>query len=171
VRRQRTAGLSRSRSSRATRARRRSTRSGRAAAWSNTRCALATKWRPSATWARRTSPRGRRRGRRPRLTRREENRRMNRAVDYAGLLRVARRLSGQELRTGAARARFTVEVRQGREGDVIYFTPASSGKQRRLESDCLAVLDRYNRTGSLRPRDYTSLTQNASYLLALIRHL
>ena len=65
--------------------------------------------------------------------------------------------------------RFKVEVTQGRLEDLIYFTPLSTGKRRRLESNCEAALELYNRTGSGRPADYAALTQNASYLLALIR--
>ena len=96
---------------------------------------------------------------------------MNRTVDYARLLQVARVLSGQELTTAGSRARFVVEVRQGRDDDFIFFTPRSTGKERRLEPDIEAVLDQFNRTGSRRPGDYAAITQNASYVLALIRRL
>jgi hypothetical protein len=80
-------------------------------------------------------------------------------------------MSGQELATAGGRARFVVEVKQGREGEFISFKPRSTGKARRLESDIDEVLEQYNRTRSMRPCDYTSLTQNASYVLALIGRL
>jgi hypothetical protein len=95
---------------------------------------------------------------------------MKRTVDYADLLRVARQSSGRQLRTVGGNATFTVEVRQGRDQDVLYFTPTSTGIERRLDG-IEKVLDHFNRTGSMRPSDYTSLTRNSVYVLALIRQL
>jgi hypothetical protein len=66
---------------------------------------------------------------------------------------------------------FSVEVRQGRDEEAIYCTWTSSGKARRLGSGTLKALDFFNQTGSMLPGDYTALTQNASYVLALISYL
>jgi hypothetical protein len=93
------------------------------------------------------------------------------SITHADLLLVARRLHGQSLATAGGLARFTVEVRRGRHGDAIYCTPASTGKSRRLGAGTDKALAHFNATGSRRISDYGLLTQNASYILALIDQL
>jgi protein-S-isoprenylcysteine O-methyltransferase Ste14 len=96
---------------------------------------------------------------------------VNRTVTYSDLVRLARSLSGQELHTIGGNATFTVEVHQGRDDEVVYCIPTSSGKARRLGKGTEEALALFSQTGSMRPADYTSLTQNSVYILALIREL
>ena len=50
------------------------------------------------------------------------------------------------------------------------FTPASSGiGQSDGRKAAERFLTRFNRTGSLRPGDYSDVTRNASYLIGLLR--
>jgi hypothetical protein len=87
-----------------------------------------------------------------------------RHMTYDELLALARRLEDQPLTTPTGRE-FTVGVYL----DCPFFIPASSGLGR---SDgrkaAQAFLDRYNRTGSLRPADYGDVTRNASYFIGLL---
>jgi hypothetical protein len=85
-------------------------------------------------------------------------------VTYDELLELARRLEGRQLETVTGK-RFTV----GTYLDTPYFTPASTGRgQSDGRKAAERFLDRYTRTGSLRPGDYADVTRNASYLIGLL---
>jgi hypothetical protein len=85
-------------------------------------------------------------------------------VIYEELLTLARRLEGRQLETVTGK-RFTVGIYL----DTPYFTPASTGRgQSDGRKAAERFLDRYNRTGSLRPGDYADVTRNASYLIGLL---
>jgi hypothetical protein len=86
-------------------------------------------------------------------------------IDYDSLLRFAKTLEGQTLRTNAGRAKFTVRV----EGQTLYYTPTSTGEERRGSRKSVEkVLRYYNNTGSMRLQDYNSMTVNSVCLLRLI---
>lgn len=86
-------------------------------------------------------------------------------MTYDELLALARRFDGQTLKTVTGK-RFRVGVYL----DCPFFTPESSGYG---QSDGRAAAERfvarYNAIGSLRPGDYSGVTRNASYYVALLR--
>lgn len=85
-------------------------------------------------------------------------------MTYEELLALARRNEGEALETVTGR-RFTVSIYR----DCPFFTPASSGYgQSDGRKAAERFLDRYNRTGSLRPGDYADVTRNASYFIGLL---
>ena len=85
-------------------------------------------------------------------------------MTYDELLALARRLDGQDLETVTGR-RFTVGIYL----DSLVFTPESTG---RGQSDgrraAERFLERYNKTGSLRPGTYSRVSRNASYLVGML---
>jgi hypothetical protein len=85
-------------------------------------------------------------------------------MTYDDLVELARRFEGQTLETVTGR-RFKVGITP-RE---LFFTPESSGygqsDGRRAHE---RFLERYNATGSLRPRDYSKVSRNATYLIGLL---
>jgi hypothetical protein len=85
-------------------------------------------------------------------------------MTYKDLLGLARAAQGRTLVTVTGKA-FAVGIYR----DGLFFTPASSGNG---QSDGRKAherfLERYNRTGSLRPGDYGDVTRNSSYLVGLI---
>lgn len=61
---------------------------------------------------------------------------------------------------------FTIEIAS----KWLFITPLSSGKTRYHELETLRrIVEIYNKTGSLHPRDYHDITWNSSYTLALIK--
>ena len=49
------------------------------------------------------------------------------------------------------------------------FTPGSSGIPRRVRKrECAALCERFDTSGSRRPKDYLDLSRNSSYVLAII---
>jgi hypothetical protein len=85
-------------------------------------------------------------------------------MTYEELLALARRLEDRPLTTPTGRE-FTVGVYL----DCPFFVPASSGLGRSDGKKAAhAFLDRYNRTGSIRPKDYADVTRNASYFIGLV---
>ena len=87
-------------------------------------------------------------------------------VTYEDFVALARRFEGQQLHTVTGKP-FTVGI--ARTGE-IFFTPASSGygqSDGRKAAERFA--DRYNQTGSLRPRDYADVSRNASYFIGLLQ--
>jgi hypothetical protein len=69
------------------------------------------------------------------------------------------------LATHARGCTFHVQVIDGG----LVYTPESTGKPRpQMNRDIDRVLDRFHESGSFRPVDYTDLTVNALYLLAII---
>lgn len=87
-------------------------------------------------------------------------------MTYEELLALARRFEGRTLETVTGK-RFRVGIYL----DCAFFIPESSG---RGQSDGRAAAERfvarYNAIGSLRPGDYSKVTRNASYYVALIRN-
>jgi hypothetical protein len=86
-------------------------------------------------------------------------------LTYDELLRLAERFAGQTLETVTGK-RFTVELSPAKNCPVFL---GSSGK--RQTGGCKAaerVVERYNETHSLRPRDYEDVTRNASYYVGLL---
>jgi hypothetical protein len=87
-------------------------------------------------------------------------------VSYDDLLALARRFEGQTLETVTGK-RFRVGIYL----DCPFFTPESSGYG---QSDGRAAAERFvarfNEIGSLRPGDYSKVTRNASYYVALLRN-
>ena len=86
-------------------------------------------------------------------------------MTYDDLLALARRYEGKTLETVTGK-RFRVGIYR----DCAFFTPESSGYG---QSDGRAAAERfvarYNAIGSLRPGDYSRVTRNASYYVALLR--
>ena len=86
-------------------------------------------------------------------------------MTYDDLLALARRYEWKTLETVAGK-RFRVGIYR----DCAFFTPESSGYG---QSDGRAAAERfvarYNAIGSLRPGDYSRVTRNASYYVALLR--
>ena len=87
------------------------------------------------------------------------------SMTYDELLALAHRFEGKTLETVTGK-RFKVGVYL----DCAFFTPESSG---RGQSDGRAaaerLLARYNEIGSLRPSEYSKISRNASYYVALLR--
>lgn len=83
---------------------------------------------------------------------------------YDELVAVARDLDGQALETVTGKF-FTVGVYL----DCPFFTPSSTGVGRSDGRKAAErVVERFNRTGSLRPADYADITRNASYFIPLL---
>jgi len=85
-------------------------------------------------------------------------------LTYEELLALARRYDGRTLETITGK-KFTVGIYM----DCPFFTPASSGYgQSDGRKAAERFLERYNQIGSLRPGDYSGVTRNASYYVALV---
>ncbi len=85
-------------------------------------------------------------------------------MTYEELLALARKYEGVMLETVTGK-KFTVGVYL----DCPFFTPVSSGKgQSDGRKAAERFLARYNKIGSLRPGDYSAVTRNASYFVALL---
>lgn len=85
-------------------------------------------------------------------------------LTYDDLVVLARRFEGQPLTTVTGKA-FTVGISRGEP----YFTPASSGwGQTDGRKATERFVEHYNETGSLRPKDYATVSRNASYLIGLL---
>ena len=85
-------------------------------------------------------------------------------MTYEELLELARRYEGETLETVTGR-RFSVGIYM----DCPFFTPESSGYgQSDGRKAAERFVDRYNDIGSLRPGDYSGVTRNASYYVALV---
>jgi hypothetical protein len=87
-------------------------------------------------------------------------------MTYDDLLTMARAAEGETLETVTGKS-FTIGVSSREE---IFFTPASSGwGQTEGRKAHQRFVERYNETASLRPRDYSDVSRNASYLIGLLR--
>lgn len=87
-------------------------------------------------------------------------------LTYGRLLELARLAEGETLGTVTGRS-FTVGIARSAE---LFFTPASSGwGQTDGRKSHERFVERYNETGSMRPRDYAGVTRNASYLIGLLQ--
>jgi hypothetical protein len=85
-------------------------------------------------------------------------------MTYDELIALARRLEGRTLETVTGRG-FTVGIYR----DSLIFTPSSTGNgQSDGRKAAERFLDRYNRSGSMRPGDYADVTRNASYLIGVL---
>lgn len=85
-------------------------------------------------------------------------------MTYEELLDLARRYEGATVETVTGKT-FTVGIYR----DALFFKPASSGwgqtDGRRAHERFVA---RFNETHSLRPKDYSEVSRNASYLIGLL---
>ena len=85
-------------------------------------------------------------------------------MTYEELVALARRYEGATLETVTGK-KYTVGINR----DALFFKPASSGwgqtDGRKAHERFVA---RYNQTHSLRPRDYSDVSRNASYLIGLL---
>lgn len=89
-----------------------------------------------------------------------------RGMTYEELVALARRMEGRKLRTVTGRE-FNVGVYM----DCPFFTPSSTGRgQSDGRKAAERFLERFNKTGSLRPGDYSKVTRNASYFIGLLEH-
>jgi hypothetical protein len=87
------------------------------------------------------------------------------ALTYDHLVALARRFEGQPLSTVTGRS-FTVGISAT---DEIFFTPASSGwGQTDGRRSHQRFVERFNEVGSMRPKDYSDVSRNASYLIGLL---
>ena len=85
-------------------------------------------------------------------------------MTYDELLAIARRFEGRPLRTVTGRV-FSVGIYR----DCPFFVPESSGTgQTDGRKPIERFIQRYTRTGSLRPTDYADVTRSASYLIGLL---
>jgi hypothetical protein len=86
-------------------------------------------------------------------------------VALDGLIRHTESLEGIRIRTAGGRAWFTVRVADRG----LEYTPESTGIPRLHTTKFIArILERHSRTGSLRPGDYSDISKNVSYILALV---
>ena len=89
---------------------------------------------------------------------------MSAALSYDELLALARRFEGQTLETVTGK-KFSVGIYR----DCPFFTPASNGYGQSDERKAVErFVERFNEIGSLRPGDYSGVTRNASYFVALL---
>ena len=85
-------------------------------------------------------------------------------MTYEELLALGDRFEGRTLETVTGKP-FTVGIYR----DCPFFTPTSSGcGQSDGRKAAERFLARYNETGSPRPGDYSDVTRNASYYVALV---
>lgn len=86
-------------------------------------------------------------------------------VTYDQLVALAKAREGEVLKT-VREKEFTVGVFR----DCPFFTPVSSGPGRSDGRKAAErFLDRLDETGSIMPRDYSDVTRNASYFVALLQ--
>ncbi|MBI2850078.1 MAG: hypothetical protein HYX80_03435 [Chloroflexi bacterium] len=89
------------------------------------------------------------------------------AVSVSSFMTFCKTLVGTTLPTAGGRANFELSKVTD---ETVYYTPLSTGKERGVKKRYLhPVLDRYARTGSLKPGDYQNITVNASYTVAIIK--
>ena len=81
------------------------------------------------------------------------------------VLAFAGTLEGQELHTLHRAKPFTVEV----EGSSLVFVNSKGKRRPHGGKNLQAVCDTFSKTNSYSPSDYSELTVNASYILAVIR--
>jgi hypothetical protein len=85
-------------------------------------------------------------------------------MTYEELLQLARRFQDEPLETVTGKL-FTVGVYL----DCPFFTPVSTGNgQSDGRRAAERFVERFNRTGSLRPGDYSDVSRNASYYVGLL---
>ena len=85
-------------------------------------------------------------------------------MTYDELVGLAHRLEGRRLETVTGKG-FTVGVAL----NCPFFTPESSGySQSDGRKAAERFLERYNASGSLRPRDYADVTRNASCFIGML---
>jgi hypothetical protein len=86
-------------------------------------------------------------------------------LTYDDLVALARRFEGQSLKTVTGKP-YTVGI--SRTGE-IFFTPASSGwGQTEGRKGHQRFVERFNEIGSTKPKDYSDVSRNASYLIGLL---
>ena len=87
-------------------------------------------------------------------------------IDFDSFVDFCKGVEGQTLVTAGARARFVLSSAQS---DYFVYHVLSTGNDRKVAKKWLVwVLDHYGAVKSLRPADYSGITWNASYTLALL---
>ncbi len=88
-----------------------------------------------------------------------------RKIDFKAFKNHVKSLSGKTFQTGQQKKNFIVQFKKHK----IHYIPKTTGKPRPHEDIYLKrVVDRFNETNSLMPKDYVDITLNASYTVALI---
>jgi hypothetical protein len=86
-------------------------------------------------------------------------------LEQKQLLDFAKKMDGKLLSTTARKTQFHVNVSE----DSLVFTPVSSGKSRREPVNNLdKVIDHFNTSNSMIPKDYHDVTFNSVYILKVI---
>ena len=87
-------------------------------------------------------------------------------IDLSELIQFINSLNGQYALTLYKRKPFLIEIAS----NGFCFTPRSTGKARIHDQETLRrIVETYNRSGSLYPKDYFDITMNASYTLTIIK--
>lgn len=87
-------------------------------------------------------------------------------IDFNSFMNFCRGLQGRTLATVGGRAEFTLTSVQP---DSLDYHVLSTGKDRGTSRKWIVrLLERYEETKSLHPKDYLGITMNASYTLALL---
>lgn len=87
-------------------------------------------------------------------------------MTYDELRALVQRFDGETLETVSGR-KFRVGVSSAE--NCPFFTPLSSGwGQTDGRNAAERFIERYNKLGSLRPKDYADITRNASYYIGLL---
>ncbi len=91
---------------------------------------------------------------------------MTMSPEFRRLVGFAEQYQGRSLPTLGKKSSFVLEVSE----DAFTYTPVTTQKPRR-QTFVYAnlVFERYRKTGSLKTSEYTDLTVNSSYILALIK--
>lgn len=91
------------------------------------------------------------------------------SISISALLALARAVEGEPILTLQNRRLFRIAVLENDAG--LEIVPSSSNRPRREpRAQIEAILSTYGKTGSLRKADYSTISFNASYVLALIKH-
>lgn len=91
---------------------------------------------------------------------------MTMSPEFRLLLKFAEQYQGRSLPTLGKRSFFVLEVSE----DAFIYTPVKTNSPRRQTFvHASRVFERYRETGSLKTSNYTDLTVNSSYILALIK--
>ena len=91
---------------------------------------------------------------------------MYKKINVNKFLKFLRKSNKHTFKTLSRNQKFIIKLTE----DGIVYTPKSSNKPRSHPKEYLErVINRYNKTGSLHPKDYLNLTVNSSYTLTLIK--
>ena len=86
-------------------------------------------------------------------------------IDPEKLFKFVKTIEEKLLTTSARKTQFSVKVLE----DDLVFTPISSGKPRKeVSRNIVKVIERFNDSKSIQPKDYQDITFNSVYLVTLI---